>query len=412
MKYDVAIIGAGAAGMLAAGFVKQGGKKIALIEKNKRPGRKLMITGKGRCNVTNNCTPDDFIKNIRSNGKFLYSALNNFSSQDTMNLFEDLGVALKTERGARVFPISDKAVDIVDALDKFSKGDLITRINDECAALSFENGVLNGVVLKSGEKVIANNVIIATGGLSYPLTGSTGDGYTFAKQAGHTIIKPKPSLVPIETKETSCKDMMGLSLKNVTLTLTDKKKGKKIYSELGEMLFTHFGVSGPLVLSASSYMKDEITNYQLEIDLKPGLSYEQLDRRLLKDFDENINKDFANSLDKLLPRKLIPVIIKLSEIPFECKVNTITKEQRQKLCEVIKSFKLTPKSLRPVDEAIVTAGGVCVKEISPKTMESKLMNGLYFAGEVIDLDAYTGGFNLQIAFSTAYMAAKAICEKD
>ncbi|MEG2915544.1 MAG: NAD(P)/FAD-dependent oxidoreductase, partial [Oscillospiraceae bacterium] len=387
------------------------GKTVALVEKNPRVGRKLMITGKGRCNLTNNCTPDDFIKSVMSNGRFLYSAINSFSPEDTMKFFEELGIPLKTERGARVFPISDKAVDIVDALDKFAKGKSIDRVNRECEALYWENGILGGVVCSDGTKISAKNVVVATGGLSYPQTGSTGTGYTLAKQAGHSIIEPKGSLVPIVTHESCCKEMMGLSLKNVTLTLIEKDKNKKLYSELGEMLFTHFGISGPLVLSASSYMKNDMSSYKIEIDLKPGLTMEQLDRRLLRDFDENINRDFANSLGQLLPRKMIPVIIKLSGIPFECKVNQITKEQRQKLCLLIMNFDITPMALSPVDDSIVSAGGVSVKEVSPKTMESKITNNLYFIGEVLDLDAYTGGFNLQIAFSTAYAAAMAIALK-
>ncbi|MEG0899377.1 MAG: NAD(P)/FAD-dependent oxidoreductase [Oscillospiraceae bacterium] len=411
IQYDTIVVGAGAAGLLCAGILQKQGKTVALVEKNPRVGRKLMITGKGRCNLTNNCTPDDFIKSVMSNGRFLYSAINSFSPEDTMKFFEELGIPLKTERGARVFPISDKAVDIVDALDKFAKGKSIDRVNRECEALYWENGILGGVVCSDGTKISAKNVVVATGGLSYPQTGSTGTGYTLAKQAGHSIIEPKGSLVPIVTHESCCKEMMGLSLKNVTLTLIEKDKNKKLYSELGEMLFTHFGISGPLVLSASSYMKNDMSSYKIEIDLKPGLTMEQLDRRLLRDFDENINRDFANSLGQLLPRKMIPVIIKLSGIPFECKVNQITKEQRQKLCELIKNFEITPKALRPVDEAIVTAGGVSVKEVSPKTMESKIANNLYFIGEVLDLDAYTGGFNLQIAFSTAYAAAMAIALK-
>ncbi|MEF9983586.1 MAG: NAD(P)/FAD-dependent oxidoreductase [Oscillospiraceae bacterium] len=411
IQYDTIVVGAGAAGLLCAGILQKQGKTVALVEKNPRVGRKLMITGKGRCNLTNNCTPDDFIKSVMSNGRFLYSAINSFSPEDTMKFFEELGIPLKTERGARVFPISDKAVDIVDALDKFAKGKSIDRVNRECEALYWENGILGGVVCSDGTKISAKNVVVATGGLSYPQTGSTGTGYTLAKQAGHSIIEPKGSLVPIVTHESCCKEMMGLSLKNVTLTLIEKDKNKKLYSELGEMLFTHFGISGPLVLSASSYMKNDMSSYKIEIDLKPGLTMEQLDRRLLRDFDENINRDFANSLGQLLPRKMIPVIIKLSGIPFECKVNQITKEQRQKLCELIKNFEITPKALRPVDEAIVTAGGVSVKEVSPKTMESKITNNLYFIGEVLDLDAYTGGFNLQIAFSTAYAAAMAIALK-
>ncbi len=411
-NYDLIVIGAGAAGLMAAGLAAKSNKTVALIEKNPRPGRKLMITGKGRCNVTNDCSPDDFIKSVNTNGRFMYSAINGFTSQDTMNFFEDLGVPLKTERGNRVFPVSDKSVDIVDALDNFAKGRNIDRYNENCIGLILDDGKVTGAVLEKVGEVHGKNVLIATGGKSYPQTGSTGDGYKLAKQAGHSIVEPKPSLVPVVSKEDYCRDMMGLSLKNVTLSLYNVKKKKPVYSELGEMLFTHFGISGPLVLSASAHMKGNIDDYTFKIDLKPGLTMEQLDKRLLRDFDNNINKDFANSLGDLLPRKMIPVIIKLSGIPFECKVNQITKEQRQNLCEIIKGFKVTPTALRSIDEAIVTAGGVNVKEINPKTMESKLTKGLYFAGEVIDVDAYTGGFNLQVAFSTAYLAAQSIINSE
>ncbi len=412
INYDLIVIGAGAAGLMAAGLAAKSNKTVALIEKNPRPGRKLMITGKGRCNVTNDCTPDDFIKSVNTNGRFMYSAINAFTSQDTINFFEDLGVPLKTERGNRVFPVSDKSVDIVDALDNFAKGKNIDRYNEICTELILDDGKVTGALFEKGGEVHGKNVLIATGGKSYPQTGSTGDGYKLAKQAGHSIAEPKASLVPVVSKEDYCRDMMGLSLKNVTLSLYNVKKKKPIYSELGEMLFTHFGISGPLVLSASAHMKGDIGDYIFKIDLKPGLTMEQLDKRLLRDFDNNINKDFANSLGDLLPRKMIPVIIKLSGIPFECKVNQITKEQRQNLCEIIKGFKVTPTALRSIDEAIITAGGVNVKEINPKTMESKLTKGLYFAGEVIDVDAYTGGFNLQVAFSTAYLAAQSIIDSE
>ena len=409
-KYDAVIIGAGAAGLFAAGLIAEKGKTVALIEKNSRVGKKLLITGKGRCNVTNNCTADDFIKFVNTNARFMYSAINSFTPDDTMSFFENHGVALKTERGNRVFPVSDKSSDIVNALDNFTKNQNTDRYNGKCKALVFNENGLAGVKLENSEIIYGDNVLIATGGKSYPQTGSDGDGYVLAMQAGHSIVEPKPSLVPVIAKEDYCRDMMGLSLKNVTLSVLGKKK-KPIYEELGEMLFTHFGVSGPLVLSASAHLKGDINDYKMYIDLKPGLSEEQLDRRILRDFDQNINKDFVNSLGDLLPRKMIPTVIKLSEIPFECKVNQITKEQRQKLCGIIKHLPVTPTALRSIDEAIVTAGGVKVKEIDPKTMESKIIPGLYFAGEVIDVDAYTGGFNLQIAFSTAFSAACDIINK-
>ncbi|MEM1485934.1 NAD(P)/FAD-dependent oxidoreductase [Oscillospiraceae bacterium PP1C4] len=406
MKRNVILIGAGAAGLTCAGFAAQRGLKVTVLDKNARPARKVLITGKGRCNVTNNCPPDDFIKNVRTNPRFLYSAIHAFSPDDAMALFEGLGVPLKTERGNRVFPISDKAMDIVDALVRFAKNEGARLVQQErVTAVLCQDGAVSGVKLESGETLPADAVVIATGGLSYPLTGSNGDGYRLAKTLGHTVVPQRPSLVPIVTAEPWCTDMMGLSLKNVTLTIKDGKN-KVVFSELGEMLFTHFGVSGPLVLSASSYMTGEINNYRLTIDMKPGLDEHQLDARLLRDFDEYKNRDFGNSLDQLLPSKMIPVMVRLSGIPADTKVNSITREQRKQLASLIKALPLTPKKFGPIEEAIITSGGVSVKEINPKTMESKLINGLFFAGEVIDVDAFTGGFNLQIAYSTAYLAAQ------
>lgn len=401
----VVIIGGGAAGLCCAGFCAQQGLQTIVLEKNARAGRKLMITGKGRCNLTNNCTPELFLQNVRSNPRFLYSASEAFTCADTIALFEKLGVPVKTERGGRVFPISDKAMDVVDALTRFAKenGARISYHTHAVAILQKESRV-TGVKLDDGETIDANAVVIATGGLSCPLTGSNGDGYRLAAQLGHQIVTPRASLVPILTKEKWCAQLMGLSLKNVTLTLKNNK-GKPLFSELGEMLFTHFGISGPLVLSASSYMTDTAADYRIEIDLKPALDAQQLDTRLLRDFSEQKNRDFINALDKLLPRKLIPVVVQLSQIPPETKVNAITREQRRHLVALLKALPLTPVGFRPIDEAVITAGGISVKEVNPKTMQSKLVNGLFFAGEVLDVDAFTGGYNLQIAWSTAYLAA-------
>lgn len=390
---------------MAAITAAQMGRKVLILERNDRLGRKLLITGKGRCNVTNNCSNDELMKNIPSNARFLYSAFSQFSSQDTMNFFENLGVPLKTERGNRVFPISDKAGDIVSALERTAKdyGVAIKKLQATSLIINSDNTI--GGVNCENTPFYAESVLIATGGKSYPLTGSTGDGYTFAKQAGHTVTPLVPSLVPIVTKEKYCADMMGLSLKNVTLTLVDSETGKAIFSELGEMLFTHFGVSGPLALSASSHIRKMQENrYIIKIDLKPGLDEEKLDLRIQRDFSENLNKDFLNSLRKLLPAKMIPVIVKLSGIAPDIKVNQITRQQRREFVQLVKAFPLTVKCFRPIEEAIVTSGGVSIKEVSPKTMESKLVKGLFFAGEVLDVDAYTGGFNLQIAFSTGYAA--------
>ncbi|MGI5905161.1 MAG: NAD(P)/FAD-dependent oxidoreductase [Candidatus Pararuminococcus gallinarum] len=403
MEQKIVVIGAGAAGLMAAGQAARRGRSVLMIDKNDRPARKVMITGKGRCNVTNDCDNETFLKNIRSNPRFLYSSIAGFSTADTMEFFENLGVRLKTERGNRVFPVSDRAADIVDALSAFAKS----------AGARYQKGrvekILSGaegveaVVLADGETIACTDVIVATGGESYPGTGSTGDGYRLARMLGHEVTRIRPSLIPIETEDSFCKEMQGLSLRNVTLTVTKGKK--KIFSELGEMLFTHFGVSGPLVLSASSHMDDEIMGeYVLHIDLKPGLSPEQLDARLLRDFEKYKNKDFLNALGDLLPRKMIPVMVRRSDIEGTSKVHQITRQQRRNLVERVKDFTIIPKAFRPINEAIVTAGGVSVKQVDPKTMESKLCRGLYFAGEVLDLDAYTGGFNLQIAFSTGFAA--------
>ncbi|MDD7430090.1 MAG: NAD(P)/FAD-dependent oxidoreductase [Oscillospiraceae bacterium] len=412
MNYDCIIIGGGAAGAMAAITAADCGKNVLIIEKNDHLGRKLRITGKGRCNVTNNCDRDTFMANIPVNSRFLFSAYSKFSSEDTMDFFERLGVPLKTERGNRVFPVSDKAEDIVNALKDAISERSITVKKGKVTDIIIEDGTARGVIL-NGNPIYGESVLIATGGKSYPVTGSDGDGYIFAKKAGHRITPIKPSLVPIISEEKYCADMMGLSLKNVTLKLFDTKTNKELYSEMGEMLFTHFGVSGPLVLSASSHIhKMERGRYKLLIDLKPALDEKTLDNRIQRDFSSEKNRDFVNSLGKLLPAKLIPVIVKLSGIAPEKKVNQITREERFKLMNLIKNFPVTVKDFRPIDEAIITSGGVDVSEINPKTMESKLIKGLYFAGEVIDADGYTGGFNLQIAFSTAYSAGLAMGQYD
>ncbi len=405
---DVLIIGAGAAGLMAAGTASMAGKSVILLERNDRPARKVMITGKGRCNVTNNCSSlEEIISNIPVNGRFLYSALSRFMPADTMELIEDMGVPLKTERGNRVFPVSDKAVDVVDALTSFATDDGAQIIKGRAKELIIENGEVKGAVTYDGEKFFAEKVIIATGGKSYPATGSTGDGYILARQAGHTVTPLKPSLVSLECHEGFCTDLQGLTLKNVEIKAIDTKTNKEIYHDFGEMLFTHFGVSGPMILSASSHMREmEKGRYVIYIDMKPKLTPEQLDARILRDFSENTNKNFINSLGGLLPRKMIPVAVKLSGIKPTEKVNQITKEQRSRLVEVLKKFKVTVRDFSPIEEAIVTSGGVKVSEINPKTMESKLVKNLFFAGEVIDVDAYTGGFNLQIAFATGHLAGE------
>ena len=405
---DVLIIGGGAAGLMAAGTVSMTGKSVTVLERNDRPARKVMITGKGRCNVTNNCTElDKLIENVPQNGRFLYSAFSNFMPSDTMELFEDMGVPLKTERGGRVFPVSDKAVDIVDALVSFATDDGAQIVKGRAKELITENGTVKGAVTYDGEKIFAEKVLIATGGKSYPATGSTGDGYELAKQAGHTVTELKPSLVSLVCHEGFCTDLQGLALKNVSMSVIDSVTNKEIYKDFGEMLFTHFGVSGPMILSAGAHMRNmQRGRYKIYVDMKPGLSYEQLDARILRDFSENNNKNFINSLGGLLPRKMIPVAVKLSGIKPTEKVNQITKEQRHKFAEVLKKFKITVNDFSPIEEAIVTSGGVKVSEIDPKTMESKIVKNLYFAGEVIDVDAYTGGFNLQIAFSTGRLAGE------
>lgn len=410
MKYDVIVIGAGAAGCMAAGTAASNGKSVLLIERNDKIGRKVMITGKGRCNVTNACSLlNELIENIPVNGRFLYGALSRFMPFDTMDFFENLGVNLKIERGNRVFPESDKAVEIVDALNTYLKNTGVKRIKGRIVKFNIENSSIVSAEDETGKTYEAEKYIIATGGKSYPLTGSTGDGYELAKQCGHTITELKPALVPLETTERWTTSLQGLALKNVSVTVRDNDSYKEVFTDFGEMLFTHFGVSGPLILSASSHMHNiRSGKYSIEIDLKPALSEEKLDARILRDFSENANKSIANALVKLLPHKLIPVIVKLSEIPTDMKVNQITKDMRKDLVYLLKHFEITVDRFRPIEEAIVTSGGVSVKEINPKNMQSALCENLYFAGEVIDVDAYTGGFNLQIAFSTGVLAGKSV----
>ncbi len=404
--YDVLVIGGGASGMFAAGNAAQLGKKTVLVEKMQRTGRKILITGKGRCNVTNNCDPVTVMKNTVSNPKFLYSALNNFTPQDTMSFFENMGVPLKTERGNRVFPLSDNAMDIADALYDFCKKNGVKVFTDTVTEIITENREVKGIKTASGNQILSKSVIVATGGLSFPKTGSTGDGYAFAKKLGHTVVNPRPSLVGLKTRGNDAQKMQGLSLKNTALYLINNTNGKTVYKDMGEMLFTHFGASGPMVLSASAFVIDNPENYSLKIDFKPALDEQKLEQRIFKDFAQNINKDIINSLDALLPKTAIPVIVKRSNIDAHKKINQITKEERAALIDTIKGLELSVVDREDIETAIITAGGVSTNEINPKTMESKLVKGLYFTGEVVDVDACTGGFNLQIAFSTAYAAAE------
>ncbi len=403
-KKAAAIIGAGAAGLFSAYMLSLNGIEADLYEKNNRLGMKLGITGKGRCNITNNSSIEGLMNSTVTNNRFMYSSYSSFLPEDLMNILESNGLPLKTERGNRVFPVSDRALDVVSFFLRNIDGSSVSIIREAVNNINYSDGfIVNGREY--------DNVIIATGGLSYPKTGSTGDGYRFAKAFGHTVIAPRASLIPLESEDKFCSRLQGLSLKNVAVTFKDAGE-KVIYSEQGEMLFTHFGISGPLVLTASAYMREEnINNYKAIIDLKPALDEKALDNRILRDFGTAQNKEFKNSLSALLPQKLIPVIVELSGISPIKQVNTVTKEERLRLVNLIKNFTVKISNRRPITEAVVTAGGVNVKEISPKTMESKLCEGLYFAGEVIDVDALTGGFNLQIAFSTAAAAASAITEK-
>lgn len=402
---EVIVIGAGAAGLIAAGKAAEKAEKVTIIEKNDIVGKKILITGKGRCNITNAAEIEDMITQYPRNAKFLYSSLYTFSNYDIIQLVESYGVKTKVERGGRVFPVSDKARDVVNALKRYALKDNVMLKHETVKSLIVENGAVKGVKTSKGT-ILADRVIVCTGGKSYPLTGSTGDGYKFAQQAGHTIIDPKPSLIPVITKEKWVKELMGLSLKNIKITAYNSKK-KKVYSDFGEMLFTHFGISGPVVLSMSAYLKNiGKENYRLEIDLKSALSSEQLQARILRDFEKYNKKHLINAMDDLLPKALIPIVISLSGIEAHKEVNTITREERTSLADLLKHFPLTVVGVRPVEEAIVTSGGVKVSEINPSTMESKLVKGLYFAGEVIDVDGYTGGYNLQAAFSTGYLAGE------
>ena len=412
MRTSLLVIGGGAAGLMAAGTSSHMDVETIVLERNERPARKLMITGKGRCNVTNNCNAlQELISNVPRNGRFLYGAFSRFMPSDVIDFFEGRGVELKTERGNRVFPVSDNAVDIVDALVGYAR-ERARFLNGRATKLLVEDGKVKGVETENGDVVYADKIIIATGGLSYPGTGSTGDGYELARQSGHKITELVPSLVPLEIHEGFCTDLMGLSLRNTAIKVVDTENNKTIYTDFGEMLFTHFGVSGPMILSASAHMRNmKSGKYKILIDLKPALTHEQLDARILRDFSENTNKNFINSLNSLLPKKLVPVIVKLSGINLSTKVNQITKEQRKKLVELLKGMCITVTAFRPVTEAIITSGGVDISNINPKTMESKLVRGLYFAGEVIDTDAYTGGFNLQIAFSTGRLAGISAAEE-
>ncbi len=403
---DLLVIGGGAAGLMAAGAACARGLTVTVLEHNpKGPGQKLLITGKGRCNVTSDSDVREFLPYVRHNGRFLYSSLYAFPPSAAMELFESLGVPLKTERGNRVFPASDKAVDIVDALVRYAREGGCRFREGRAARLLIEDGVCCGAALENGEQLAAYAVAVCTGGLSYPQTGSTGDGYALARQAGHTIVPTRPSLVPLESGDAFCARLQGLSLKNCALTVTDRAAGRVIYRDFGEMLFTHFGVSGPMILSASAHMREMApARYLLSIDLKPALSPEQLDARLLRELEQEKNRDFGNMLGALLPRKLVPVAAERADIPPDRKCHTVTREERRRLGALLKAFTVEITGFRPVAEAVVTAGGVSVREISAKTMESKLVSGLYFAGEVLDVDAYTGGFNLQIAFATGMAA--------
>ena len=413
----VIVVGGGPAGMMAAITAAENGNEVIIIEKMSSLGRKLLITGKGRCNITSSLYMSEFIKNTPRNGKFLYSAFQNYTNKDIIEFLKEQGLEVKEERGNRIFPITDKSVDVLNCfIKKIKELNIQCKLDTAVEKILVQNNEI--IAVRTNKEMIkANKVILATGGKSYPLTGSTGDGYNIAKSLGHTIEKIKPSLVPLEVYEKEyCQSLQGLSLRNIEIKIIDKDKKKTIYEDFGEMIFTHFGISGPTILSASAHLikyKDidyllKKKNIVINIDLKPALSEEQLDERILRDFKEFKNKQFKHSLDKLLPKKMIPLIIKLSKINEDKKVNEITKEERKKIVELLKNFTITIKDFRPVEEAIITCGGISTKEINPKTMESKIIKGLYFAGEIIDVDAYTGGFNLQIAYSTGYTAGMSV----
>ena len=409
-KRRVLVVGGGAAGMMAAVAAAEAGADVTLVEKMKSCGRKLRITGKGRCNVTNDCTPQELLQNVPTNPRFLYSALFSMPPQDTMAFFESAGVPLKVERGRRVFPVSDRAEDIVHALVSACRKAGVKTVYARVQELLVAGDVVCGVKTDGGE-IAADAVIVCTGGRSYPGTGSDGDGYVLAEQVGHTVVTPRPSLVPITSRSRLCPELQGLSLRNVSLRIVPCGSQKAVYEDFGEMLFTHFGLTGPMILSASAHIPDIAPDkYEAHINLKPALDEKTLDARILSDFKKYSNKDFMNALGDLLPRKLIPVIIRLSGIPEHKKVHTVQKEERAALVRAIRDLTIPLDGFRPIAEAIVTKGGVAVREINPKTMESKCCRGLYFAGEVIDVDAYTGGYNLQIAFSTGRLAGVSAAE--
>lgn len=401
-QFDTLVVGGGAAGLMATGMAVSLGKSVCLFDKNKVLGRKVRITGKGRCNVTNNCPVEEVVAACPRGGKFLYGALSAFSPADTMAFFENMGVPLKTERGRRVFPQSDSAHDIANVLERWAKGAQVVR--EPVTQVLTKNGRVVGVKTPQGT-YHGRSVILACGGASYPGTGSNGDGFRLAKALGHTIVEPTPSLVPLVERGDWCQRMMGLSLRNCGVKVTAKGKKKPVYEDFGELLFTHFGLSGPTILSASAHLRPmEPGKFTVWIDLKPALDQNQLDARLVRELEAHKNKIFANSLEELLPQKMIPVVVERSGIPGETRCHSVTKEQRRSLCELLKNFSLEVEGFRPIAEAIVTSGGVSLKEVNPKTMESKLVEGLYFAGEVLDADAYTGGYNLQIAFATGRLA--------
>ncbi len=399
------IVGGGAAGLIAAGTAARRGVETLVVERSSRPARKILVTGKGRCNVTNNCDREDFLRNVPRNPRFLYAAYNALSPQELMALVEEQGVPLKTERGRRVFPCSDKAMDIADALQRYAASAGSKVLQGRAVALRLEEDRVTGVSLESGETISCDSLLVATGGLSYPGTGSTGDGYALAKQAGHSIVPCVPSLVPLTVENGFVPRLQGLSLRNIQVRAVNVRTGKVIFEDFGELLFTHFGLSGPVILSMSAHLEGmEPGKYAVHLDLKPALSPEQLDQRLLRDFFDNRNRDFINALNGLLPRRLAPVMVALSGISPSTKVHQVTKEQRRRLAALLKDMVFPVRGFRPVEEAVVTRGGVNVKEVNPRTMASRLAQGLFFAGEVLDVDGYTGGYNLQIAFSTGYLA--------
>ena len=409
----VIVVGAGAAGMMAAYFAAKNKNKVTLIEKNEKTGKKIYITGKGRCNITNACDVEDLFANVMSNKKFLYSAFYGFTNSDVIDFFENHGIKTKIERGNRVFPVSDHSSDVISALERALKEQNVDILLNTCVEkIECEDSQVTGVVLCGGRKIEADAVIVATGGMSYQATGSTGDGYRFAEESGHKVTECTPSLVPFNAQEEWVAKLQGLSLKNVLVTIYDGRK--KLYEDFGEMLFTHFGVSGPLILSASAAIKQNTIKKPLQmfIDLKPALSYEALDKRILREFDDAKNKQFKNSINKLLPSKMIPVIIGLSGIDPDKKVNEISKGEREGLVNLLKKLPVTLNGTRQWNEAIVTKGGISTKDINPSTMQSKIIKNLYFAGEVLDLDALTGGYNLQIAWSTGALAGKSINKEE